>query len=283
MIGEKGMQVRKSSRSRNHAAEAKELLTQSTNEELGFNASERKLKKRKTNVTKNEVEHSDRIDPVEKLLSLNNPNTEILMNFDEEVGFDSQREIPTGAQSDGHLISLNFTKVLNDNLRSYYSNFRRSPIEVYNDNSSFSVLNHRLPVDQEKLEDRGKQYKTKDQCLQTPEVPFFKNVNFNPKQLSYTLDQYFSYDELTSDNEEAGKESSESPDPKTPTSLTSNDFAPKMSFHYRHNNNLNLSLNKAANEQPLDVFKILNQRSVLSGRASEMISTGNFLINDFFL
>ncbi|KAK6197373.1 uncharacterized protein RJT21DRAFT_116309 [Scheffersomyces amazonensis] len=90
----------------------------------------------------------------------------------------------------------------------------------------------------------------------------------------------------------------------TPT-LTSN----KMSFHWRQNhNNLNLALNdfskngqsannaRAVNslstnqqqflmmdQQNEDIFKILNKHSVFTGKASEMISTSNFLINDFFI
>lgn len=292
--------TRKSSRVRTLTAKVRELLppqpTNTLSGSLDYTASEAPLKKRKLTETPCTAPASDKIDPVEKLLSLTNTNNDILLDLegyedDYEGDLESQdaskdARLSRGVQNSKNSISLNFTKILNDNLRSYYSNFKRCPIEIYNDNSSFSILNRKKeePVSHQQA------------AASNQAVPFFRNVNFNPKNPSaYTFDQYLEYDEdddaaeddvnTTSTESETEEHVDEGPkgaihiEKPLPT-LAHN----KMSFHYRHNDNLNLSVNGAkSNSDPQDVFKILNKRSILNGRASEMVSTGNFLINDFFL
>ncbi|ABN67125.2 predicted protein [Scheffersomyces stipitis CBS 6054] len=214
-----------------------------------------------------EEDNSDKIDPVEKLLSLPNLNNDILDEDEEDEEEDED-------ETRNELVPPNFTKILHDNIRSYYSNFRKSPIEIYNDNSSFAFLNKKEEPDQ------------RCHCYN---VPFFRNVNFSGSSRSdYTIDDYFSYDELTDNDTEESLSPTDKPGVKevSPATSTSSVYFPdsfnnKMSFHYRHNHsNLNLS---DGFDSGADIFKYLNKRSVLSGKASEMVGTGKFLINDFFL
>lgn len=210
---------------------------------------------------------NDTLDPVEKLLSYPTFNNDFLNEGETIV--EPEREETSSSSSSPYNVSLNFTKILNDNIRSYYHRAKRCPIEFYSDNSSFSVLNKRSEPEQAP----ARQTKSFD-------VPFFRNVNFNPKPPSaYTFDEYLAID----DEEEEAKDPLSSDE--EPPSVTNSPLLPnsKMSFHYRHNDNLNLSLNDTPSADPHDVMKYLNKRSILSGRASEMVSTGNFLINDFFL
>ncbi|KAK7676049.1 hypothetical protein QCA50_020995 [Cerrena zonata] len=227
--------IRKSNRTRTLTDKFKESnLTKTNQNQIESPA----LKKRRLN---DEDDH-DKIDPVEKLLSLTTFNNDILLDIDQEQ--QQQQEEEDGEESDSEdseyeseeessNISLNFSKILNENIRNYYSNLKRCPIEIYNDNSSFALLN--------------KQQQPQEQPKQPPqqqEVPFFKNVNFNPKpQSAYTFDEYLSYDD------------DEPTTPSTPTVLPNN----KMSFHYRHHDNLNLSTTNHSTNEPQDIFKILNK------------------------
>ncbi|KAK6457087.1 uncharacterized protein RJT20DRAFT_127223 [Scheffersomyces xylosifermentans] len=321
------------------------------------------LKKRRVVV---EEVNSDKIDPVEKLLSLTNLNNDILNelvndnslnisntnqqdasdNIDEDVDEDEYEDDDIDEDDEDNdqpsskknqLTSLNFTKILQDNIRSYYSKFRKSPIEIYNDNSSFALLNkneanNNSIYNNSNASTIASASNSTPQSPQTPstsEVPFFRNVNFSGSSRSdYTFDDYFSYDELTDDSssDEALSPTDKPAPPKKEETKASSLYFPKlsnkMSFHYRQNHsNLNLSLNNDGFESgavsPLspastvdlpslmydstnglssngssvsidvngnhELFKYLNKRSILSGKASEMVGTGNLLINDFFL
>lgn len=212
----------------------------------------------------------DKIDPVERLLSQTQDH-DILYNLDESDSIAYAAQPSSAFQqhqpSAYPNLSLNFTKIINENLRSYYSNFRKTPIEIHNDNSSFSILN------------KKPQQQAECQSYKMPEVPFFRNVNFNPKPSFGTIDDYLFYedeDEISSPTDSEHEELPSGPLVVLPPTG-------KMSFHYRQNDNLNLSLSDCKTEEPQDIFKILNKRSVLTGKASEMIGASNFLINDFFL
>ena len=214
----------------------------------------------------------DKIDPVEKLLSLNKVDGEILNQ--EEL---PQEEAPPSNNDKSNVrkqVSLNFTGIYNETLKSYYSKLRKSPMEFYSDNSTFSMLN--------KQPENNSNNNTPKEETPAPQVleaaPFFKNVNFNSNSSSrpQTFEDFFAYDDLTdSDGSEDDKA------PETPPSIHIS-TGPKMCFRYRQNDNLNLSLSPLSSE-PLDIGKFLNRHSLLSGKASEMVSSGNFLIHDFFL
>lgn len=220
---------------------------------------------------------SDKLDPVEKLLSFAELHHDILHALDQEqaVSDDECDDMPPSSTPTPSNISVNFTNMLQENLRHYYSNCKRGPLEVYNANSLFAVLNQ--PRIQEK-----------PPAAAPPrhEVPFFKNVNFNPNPnpSAYTFDEYLAYDD---DEPESTSESeNDQPLPVTPEAAHPLPLPTnlKMCFHYRQfNNNLNLSSQTPSHDAQQDIMQILNKRSIISGRASEMVSTGNFLINDFFL
>lgn len=198
---------------------------------------------------------SDKIDPVEKLLSLTNLNNDILlMKDDTEFRMDSWNKSQ-------EIIPVNFTKILNDNIRSYYQGRRNYD---YGEFTSLGCTDSKpvnnSPYNSESIQDSPSNIS----------APFFKTVNFNPTP-SPNFEDYFSYEDTD-----------EEP-------ITTQPVPNKMRFHYRQKHpNLNLSLNfttppSETSEDSSDVFKFLNKRSVLTGKASEMVSTGNFLINDFFL
>lgn len=224
---------------------------------------------------------SNKIDPVEKLLSLTNINNDFLMSLD--VCEDQQDNNLTELNE---LTSLDFTQILNDSIRQYYANVKHSPTSIYND---FGLLNN----EKESIK------KTASKSS-APTVPFFKNVNFNSVPTLGNFEEYFSYDyeeTVTSESEAeiVSLSVEDEDDPKstvpariTPRKIVTNDFSipkNKMSFHYRHNhNNLNLSQRSCNTDlAPHDLLKILNKRSILTGKASEMVNNGGFLINDFFL
>lgn len=231
-------------------------------------------KRRKVDV-KNDA--SDKLDPVEKLLSFADLHNDILHSLDQETHDEPEEcdDLPPSSTPTPSNISVNFTNMLQENLRHYYSNCKRGPLEVYNANSSFAILNKPLIKEQPPLPAPARH-----------EVPFFKNVNFNPNAKSssaYTFDEYLAYDD---DEPESTSESdSDNLSPETPTSAHPSPIPTKlkMCFHYRQfNNNLNLSSHPSQAPQE-DIHQFLNKRSIISGRASEMVSTGNFMINDFFL
>ncbi|ODV81450.1 uncharacterized protein CANTADRAFT_24393 [Suhomyces tanzawaensis NRRL Y-17324] len=290
------MSTRKSSRTRTMTSKVRESFDclEPTNKPIVRKSDSEVVPSKRRRIQAPEEVNSDKIDPVEKLLSLTNVNNDIL-NLDEEetnASVNNEQLQSSNPISFTELKSLNFTKILNDNIRSYYANFRKTPLEVYNDHSSFALLNSssRKPTNHDIVPNPPSP--STPTFTHNPNVPFFKNVNFNSNSKSngesYTFDDYFSY----------GEEEKVPSVPAAPS--TSDGFSKvnnKMRFHYRQNhNNLNLSdftscsssaLNASsysvADGDSHDIFKILNKRSILSGKASEMVSTGTFLINDFFL
>lgn len=239
----------------------------------------------------------DTMDPVERLLSLTSLDGDILLNIDAS---DSDRscssyssyssicsddlaspcsDIPAIPYSAAHHnISYNFSKVFNDNLRSYYSSFRKSQIEIHNDHSLFSVLT-RPRVSPAPFK--------RQKHLRSRQVPFFKNVNFNPSpEFGNKLEDYIDYndddEEVFSENGEQNSSSSDSSPISSPLP-TLHDNHGKMSFHYRRNDGLNLSLTDEQSPQGLNEgLKFLNSRSIISGQASETIGAAKFMVNEFF-
>lgn len=231
----------------------------------------------------------DKIDPVEKLLCLTNFNNDILFDLDADdsasepasprsLTASSSSSVSSDASASFEYedspsyspypnMELDFSKVINDNLRSYYLSACKSPMEIHNDNSSFSILNKK--TQQNANGETGL-------LLATPmsrEVPFFKNVNFNPvPKFGNSIDDYLHYDDDESNTEEKVPETSFMP------------HLPNLSFHYRRDDKLNLSLSDhKVGAEPQDVWKILNKSSILSGKTSEMVGTSRLLINDFLL
>lgn len=318
--------IRKSTRVRTLTPKMRTCLSDSTNKQAIDSARSKRSRSEDLPIKRrrivDEEDNSDKIDPVEKLLSLPNLNNDILLDLAEEASErdeDEEDEEEDEDETRNELVPPNFTKILHDNIRSYYSNFRKSPIEIYNDNSSFAFLNKKEEPDVSNFSSRSNSNAataslTTPLSPQTPtsNVPFFRNVNFSGSSRSdYTIDDYFSYDELTDNDTEESLSPTDKPGVKevSPATSTSSVYFPdsfnnKMSFHYRHNHsNLNLSdgfdsgavsplspgstvdlpnLNYGGSDNQ-DIFKYLNKRSVLSGKASEMVGTGKFLINDFFL
>ncbi|KAF8003843.1 hypothetical protein HF325_001291 [Metschnikowia pulcherrima] len=265
------MNTRKSSRSR--AA----TLAHSDSKQLHMtNQAGHDLKRRKTSnekaISVPEKEASaaadDKMDPVEKLLSFSHVNQDILLLMNE-LDQNTAATAPTTTPAYPNIL-CNFNKVIHDNMRLYYARFGKLHMEIHNDHSSFSVLNQppaQTEADAPKLKFN---------------VPFFKNVNFNPKpSFGHQIDDYIHYDDeepLTTDSEH---EELALPTGVVETPIPS--LSGKMSFHYRQNDKLSLSLSdEQAEDAPNDAFRFLNQRSVLSGKASEMIGTSNFLVSDFF-
>ncbi|GEQ68930.1 hypothetical protein JCM33374_g2600 [Metschnikowia sp. JCM 33374] len=220
----------------------------------------------------------DKIDPVEKLLSFSHSNTDMLSVMNDTENANAQASSATSSNSAAYPhISYNFNKVIHDNMRSYYSKFRKSQMEIHNDHSSFSVLNKPPPSETPEQETPAR---AKFQ------VPFFRNVNFNPKpSFGQHIDDYIHYDDDEDDQLTTDSEHEEIASPKGLVETPIPSLSGKMSFHYRQNDKLNLSLTdeqRVEDDAPNDVFKFLNKRSVLSGKASEMIGTSNFLVSDFF-
>lgn len=224
------------------------------------------------------AQQNDRkIDPVERLLSMTCVNTDILhMEDNDQLALSSSSSASSSSPAYPNL-SLNFNKLINDNLRSYYSRLCKSPMEIHNDNSSFSVLNKQpqQPV--------GTQEQSSPLSFAS-QVPFFRNVNFNPSpSFGQKIDDYIYYD----DDEEPSSTDSEHEEIPAPSELKMAVLPTtgKMSFRYRQNENVNFSLSdfQAQNQnEPNDILKFMKKGSVISGKASEMIGTSNFLINDFF-
>lgn len=210
----------------------------------------------------------DKIDPVEKLLSMTCSTADILHMDDESVSpLASSSHLASAYPS----LTLNFTQAINENLRSHYMKLCKSPMEIHNDHLSFSILNCKPKVEEKPLA-----------TSQANHIPFFKNVNFSSTPSFHKIDDYISYED-----DEPLSTDSEHEDMPAPTQELQLPFPPvsgKMSFHYRQNDNMNFSLSDVHTElEPQDIFKFLNKRSVISGRASEMIGTSNLMIKDFFL
>lgn len=228
-------------------------------------------------------EQSDKIDPVEKLLSLTSTNNDFLSDLEsssegEEEELEYIREIA----------SVNFTKILQDNIRNYYS--RKLRMNQYKD--TFSLLNSQESQQQTDAIQSNTEASSKSIPSRKDEVPFFKNVNFG-RSKEYTIDDFFAYND---EDEEEKQEDAKSPtdEASSPTTATPSLYIPKINqrFNYRQNHlnfasdypsaTSNMSTGMSPSDSQ-DIFKILNKRCILTGKASEMVSTGNFLINDFFL
>lgn len=224
------------------------------------------------------VGEDDKIDPVEKLLSMSSTNEILHMDSDlapdSPLALDSLDSSPFASSSSAYpSLTLNFDKAINDNLRSYYLRLRKSPMEIHNDHSSFSILN-----------DKPREEEPPKACASASQVPFFRNVNFSSTPSFQKLDDYI----FCNDDDENEPSSTDSEHEEMPPTAASQWRLPlqesgKMSFHYRQNSNMNLSLSDVHTEQdPQDIFKFMNKRSVISGRASEMIGTSTFMLKDFF-
>jgi hypothetical protein len=206
-------------------------------------------KRRKIDATSSTTVASDALDPVEKLLSFASRDDDFLNN---ESSSEEDEHMEAPSRPNPHIQLM-----LDENLKQYY--LQRHPKN--SDTSSFSSLNGK-PA-------RSHSYHHNSHNGRSASAaPFFRAVNFNPKPASaYSFDEYLSYDELAEDD-------------VSPSQLPV--MAPlKMSFHYRHHDNLNLS--HTSQPEAWDVLKALNKRCILDGSASEMVSTGNLLINDFFM
>lgn len=242
----------------------------------------------------------DKIDPVEKLLSISHIDNDIL-HMDETESLSPAPSV-TSANATSNTptypdLSQNLSRMINDNLRSYYMNFRKSPIEIHNDHSSFSVLNQKQPDWNHKP--------VVDDLLPRTEIPFFKNVNFNPSPFGLAIEDYIYYgneEEDEQDGEPNLSTKSDQDDPLlatdseheelgTPKSTAATLSIPslannKMCFHYRQSGKLSLCSDLVAPQicfEDDDMSKFLNQRSLLSGRASEMLGASNLKLHDFFL
>lgn len=245
-----------------------------------------------------EAEPSDKIDPVEKLLSLTCTNNDLLVQLNET---ESRKNELAAAEAEAaapdpspHPISYNLSKIMNDNLRRHYSRLRRSQMEIHNDNSSFLILTRPNPADHVPKRHVPRAH--------PPHIPFFKNVNFNSSPtLAYKVEDYIHYDDddatdepLTTDTEPLNTDTEplttdteeELCSPTDPVlhwkQPGSGEMSAKMSFHYRQNDNFSFSLTGEKKDAPNDAFRFLNKRSVISGKASEMIATPNFLVSDFY-
>lgn len=236
----------------------------------------------------------DKIDPVEKLLCLTNMNNDILMSLELESLESHQNSSEASNDDDDDAtdydgnsphLSLKVRNLITENLRLYYSSTCKSPMEIHNDNSSFSILNKK-PQPKHSSSDPESNAFLKKQS----EVPFFKNVNFNPKRTSGdSIEDYIYYDD-DEESSDSATDSEHENDALLPGNLVTMPLIPnKMSFHYRHNDNFTLSLNedhsgaKCCGDSAHDVSKILNSNSVMTGKASEMVGASRLLINDFFL
>lgn len=271
----------------NKAAQPDVVSRKRKSEPLNELHSQQTTAKKSKSMTQLPVE-DDKIDPVEKLLCLTNLNNDILFDLDAEDSA-SEPSSPRSATSSSSIsdtsasyeyedsplhssypnMKLDFSKVITDNLRSYYLSACKSPIEIHNDNSSFSILNKET---QHASGEAASPQKPR-------EVPFFKNVNFNKPKFGNSIEDYLFYDDDESAKFATDLEHEEMP----PTSATFMPQLPNVSF-YRRDDKLNLSLSdQKAWAEPQDISKILNLNSVMTGKASETVGTSRLLINDFFL
>ncbi|EGV61948.1 hypothetical protein CANTEDRAFT_115404 [Yamadazyma tenuis ATCC 10573] len=251
-----------------------------------------KVVERNANGTIKNVD-TDKIDPIERLLSLNNRydcdlNT-YLQQEQERVDEDSDDyDDSDESESDEYSsmsrrtseineVSLNFSKIVNDNLLRY------EPFNFINQNSSFAMLNNHSVA------------QNVSTSVSKSEVPFFRSVNFNPQPKQNVIDELLNLDDeieqpvgpkdpiqtnTTGDinattTSVSDSEEEELTTPKNSPLMTNS----KMCFNYRQHDHLNLSNFKP---QPSDL-KILNENSIFSGKLNETIGSGRFLINDFFL
>ena len=246
----------------------------------------------RSNLESDESRKDDTIDPVEKLLGLTSQDTHILLNIDDAHAYQScsssssyssicSEDLLSPLSDTSTLdysatpydLSYNFAKVLNDNLQSYYSLFSKSQMEIHNDHSLFAVLN----------KPRVTPTSARPKTLRNIQVPFFKNVNFNSSpNFGSKLEDYIDYKDICEESNDPKHDhsvASAPPNPSTPLYT----FPKNMSFHYRKNDGLNLSLTDEQSTLGLNNGRpILNARSILSGQASETLGPAKFMIREFF-
>jgi hypothetical protein len=207
--------------------------------------------------------------------------------------------------------NVNFTQIIQENIRQFY--VKRRLENQYKD--TFSLLNNKDQEEEEAVPTKSQQTQQSQQPISKPiEVPFFKNVNFGNKPKEYAIEDYFSYNDeeeedqgsllesssrnsLSVSSEEEYSDSSDESDVSpitTPKSETQSLYIPKINHHH-HYYHCGLGMVNGAGQQYYqqrmdnvmnqeeDLSKILNKNSLINGKASEMVSTGNFMINDFFL
>lgn len=260
---------------------------------------EKMVKRRKVQPTKEMVSY---MDPVEKLLAFANRTEDDFLNMQSSEE-QEQKEHDEGRERETTTPQSNIKIMMDDNLKLYYSQLRQPKADTDN---SFAILNIPEKHARESLYPshsnnvkNSSSSSSNSNTTPVSAVPFFRTVNFNPKPAStYTFDEYLSYDEEECESPLSNPDSSidspltsssdseDSPimaKSKLSSPFSNFNFNKKMSFHYRRNDNLNLSLNQSSQPESMDVFKALNKRCILNGKASEMVSTGNLLINDFFL
>ncbi|EMG46420.1 hypothetical protein G210_3332 [Candida maltosa Xu316] len=338
--------LRKSKRTRTSTEKAKIIQTNTSKVIEKEQPTQQSIpKKRKiSNIEKEEYEKSDKIDPVEKLLSLTNINQDFLSDLtknipsnisssnstsclniqnihntsnnhhhninithnhknsicsnhsgyeedDEGEEFEEEIEEEEEEEEDEfvEIANVNFTKIIQDNIRQFYVNRRLQ--NQYHD--TFSLLNQSSkPIQQTQPSTNNTTPSTT--TSNNPDVPFFKSVNFGNKPREYTIDDYFSYSEATEEEQQTKEPETSETDVSpitTPKSNFQSLYIPKINsnnhYHYHYNNDnsrdllLRNTINNNNDEQ--DLSKILNKNSLINGKASEMVSSGNFMINDFFL
>ncbi|EER31016.1 predicted protein [Candida tropicalis MYA-3404] len=312
-----------------------------------------KKKRKISRIEEEESQKTDKIDPVEKLLSLSNINQDFLSDFEFNTHHHKSSNCSLdGCDNDGDISeqesqlsydenddeyyeedypveieNVNFTKIIQDNIRQFY--VKRRLQGQYKD--TFSLLNKSKDDEFTPTYQSSTQHQTVQQQQQSNnksnEVPFFKSVNFGNKPKEYTIDDYFSYgdedDEDDKDEQESGslsesssrnslsvsseEEYSDSDESDgngvspitTPKTEIKSLYIPKINphhYYYYHGGRFNnsnqsplfqhqssLNNSNGNNELEQDLSKILNKNSLINGKASEMVSSGNFLINDFFL
>lgn len=228
---------------------------------------------------KRKLDDEDRIDPIEKLLSLNNDYELDINSYlqdqceDEADDYESEEEDDEDYErkNSKHEVSLNFTKIFNDNIvRMQQSN------NFINNFSSFGMLaNTNFDFSYPPPPQQSSQ-----QATVISQIPFFKLVNFNPKPKSANVfDELINLDDEIDPKDPLPVSDSEEEEAKTPNNTSPLLSNSKMCFTYRQYDNLNLS-----NLKPQEsTLKILNENSILSGKSNETIGSGKFMINDFFL
>ncbi|KAI5964130.1 uncharacterized protein KGF55_002072 [Candida pseudojiufengensis] len=334
------------------------------------------LKKRKTSSTIEEEEKlqdKDKIDPVEKLLSLTNINNDFILDLDinesntsinnhsSSISSDSISSVMSNTSSSKRsssiqslkncaysyedseasdeeyedeepieIESVNFTQILNDNIRNYY---KQKSQNQYKD--SFTLLNNKNNIYSDNFNVITKDslnQNTTNTTNNKSSVPFFKNVNFG-RSKEYSIEDFVTYGDeeeqekeieptttATTTNKNIYFESEEDEDPisttvspisspttsnsnlsiSTPPTLTtttstpdsiyqiplsSNLYIPKINNNWLKSQNSSINNNtsqlQSLNESYFDLSNVLKKHSLIT--ASEMVSTGNFMINDFYL
>ncbi|KAI5956574.1 hypothetical protein KGF54_001049 [Candida jiufengensis] len=336
------------------------------------------LKKRKKSSTIEEEEakeaaNTDKIDPVEKLLSLTNMNNDFILDLDitepnspisDSIKNSSSISsngsissiIPTisskrssslhslkncsynyeDSEEDEDLEedeepieieSVNFTQILQDNIRNYYK------LKLQNQyKDSFTLLNNKnlniYSGENLNVITKDSNNTTATQSSSSSSVPFFKNVNFG-RFKEYSVEDFVTYGEEEEEKEEE-KEEKELQEPKveqpsiinapidsiededpisttvspisspttsnislttstnttpaTTSPMNSNLYIPKLNNNWFKNQQslLSSSYNQSSSQSlNFDISNALKKHSLYT--ASEMVSTGNFMINDFYL